>query len=92
VAVLFCYPPDSVYKQSIYTVLADQCGISGKTAVPDDEVGRLRIDAESTGLFGPAGRELKCLIDRPFSHDEVSKILSWCEEVARAVGEYGAKE
>ncbi|MHB1324929.1 MAG: hypothetical protein ACYC0L_01790 [Thermoleophilia bacterium] len=91
VAVFFCYPPASVYKQSIYTVLADQCGIIGKTAVPDDEVKRLQTMIQETGLFRPGGHELKCLIDRAFDDKEVGKILSWCEEVATAVGEYGLK-
>ena len=38
VAVFFCYPPASVYKQSIYTTLMGRGGMSTKTAVPEEEV------------------------------------------------------
>ena len=91
VAIFFCYPPDAVYKQSIYTTLM-RGGMSTKTQVPDAEMGRLRSAAEGTGLFQPAGRELKCLIDRAFTEEEVDKILAWCEEVAATIAKYGPKE
>jgi len=92
VAVLCCYPPTSVYKQSIYTTLMGRGGMSVKTAVPEDEIKRLWNKAEATGLFRPAGRELRCSIDRAFTDAEIRKILSWCEEVATTIGNHGLKE
>ncbi|MDO9585714.1 MAG: hypothetical protein Q7I93_04420 [Syntrophales bacterium] len=92
VAVFFCYPPASVYKQSIYTTLMGRGGMSTKTSVPDDEVKRLWSKAEAAGLFRPAGHELKCSIDRVFTDAEVGKILSWCEEVAATITKHGLKE
>jgi hypothetical protein len=92
VAVLFCYPPASVYRQSIYTGLTWQGGVSMKTAVPENEVRELRSKAEATGLFRPAGHELKCSIDRAFSEVEIAAILTWCEQVASAITGHGLKE
>jgi hypothetical protein len=48
--------------------------------------------AVQTRLFQSAGQELKCLIDRPFSEEEIRNILAWCEEVASAIVKYGLKE
>ena len=92
VVVLFCYPPTSAYKQSIYTYLVGHGGMSTKTQVPDDEISRLRSKAEATGLFKAAGHELRCSIDRTLTDVEVGKILAWCEEVAGSITKYGLKE
>lgn len=92
VSVFFCYPPDSVFKQSIYTTLMGHGGMSTKTQVPDDEVRKLRSKAEATGLFQPAGNEVRCLIDRAFTDADVGKILAWCEEVAATIAKHGLKK
>ena len=92
VAVFFCYPPGSVYKQSIYTTLMGRGGISIKTAVPEDEVKKLWSKAQATGLFRPAGHELRCSIDRLFTESEMDMLLSWCQEVAAVITQYGLKE
>jgi len=92
VAVCFGYPPDSVYKQSVYTALMGRGGITSKTSVPEDVVKSLWAEAESTGLFRPAGRELKCLIDHKLSEQELTALLSWCEKVAASINEHGLKE
>jgi hypothetical protein len=63
-----------------------------KTQVPDDEIRRLWSDAQATGLFQPAGQELKCSIDRVFTDAEVDKILAWCEEAAATIAKHGLKE
>jgi hypothetical protein len=89
IAVFFCYPPASVFKQSIYT---NRGGISTRTQVPEDEISRLWSKAEATGLFRPAGRELKCSIDRVFTDAEIGNILSWCEEITATIAKHGLKE
>ncbi|OHB72935.1 MAG: hypothetical protein A2Z25_24785 [Planctomycetes bacterium RBG_16_55_9] len=66
--------------------------MSTKTAVPDDEVKRLWNKAEATGLFRPAGHELRCLIDRGFTDSEVAAVLKFCEEVAVTITKHGLKE
>mgnify|MGYP001163234682 FL=1 len=92
VAVCFGYPAESVYKQSIYTALRGRGGMASKTAVPEDVFSSLWSKAESTGLFIPAGRELKCLINRKLSDEEIASLLGWCEAVTEAIREHGLKE
>jgi hypothetical protein len=92
VAVCFGYPTESVYKQSIYTALRGRGGMASKTAVPEDVVNALWDQAESTGLFRPAGRELKCLVNRKFSEAEISSLLAWIDTIAQTVREHGLKE
>ncbi len=45
--------------------------ITSKTSVPEDVLKSLWGKAESTGLFQPAGHELKCLIDHEMSEEEI---------------------
>jgi hypothetical protein len=92
VAVCFGYPPGSVFKQCIRTTFMCPGGMRAKTSVPDDAVKALRDKVEATGLFRPAGRELRCSIDRMFSEEEVGKLLSWCGETAAVITRYGLKD
>lgn len=92
VAIFYCYPPASVYRQSIYTAVMGAGGMSSKTAVPDEEIQNLLKQGEATGLFQPAGHELKCLINRSFTDDEINRILCWCKQVAATVTKYGLRE
>ena len=91
VVVCYVYPPHSVFKQTLYTALRDRAGIQKKTAAPAEAVEQLRNSAETTGLFAPAGRDLKCLIDRAFTDDEVEKLVAWCESVVQVITEHGQK-
>lgn len=92
--VAFCYgyPIGSVYKQSVYTAMAGQGGMTGKTAVPEDVIKEIRGRAQAMGLFSPAGREQKCPINRRFSEPEVVALLDWLEFVAEEIRKYGLKE
>lgn len=92
VAVIYGYPVAAVFKQSVYTTMAGQGGMTSKTAVPDEVINSLRAKAQATSLFSPAGRELKCLINRGFTESEISALLSWIEAVAEAIKKYGLKE
>ena len=90
--MFFCYPPTSVYRQSIYTTLMGRGGISMKTSVPQDEIRRLWSEAEATGLFRRAGHELKCLVNRAYTDPEIDKILSWGEQATAVIAKYGLKK
>lgn len=92
VAICFVYPPDSVYKESVYTGIKGPGGMLSKTAVPENVADGLLSQAEATGLFRPAGHELKCTVDRKFSEEEISSVISWCEAVAQAIKKHGLKE
>ena len=92
VAVCYGYPPHAVFKQSIYTALVGQGGLVSKIRAPEELVQSVRSEAEATGLFQPAGREIKCVIDRALSEDELEALLGWVEKVAVTVEECGLRE
>ena len=92
VAVCFGYPPDSVYKQSVYTALMGRGGITSKTAIPEDVVtspGRMQ---RRQAYSGQPGANVKRLIDHKLSEQELTALLSWCEKVAASINEHGLKE
>ena len=83
--VLTAGVPDSKYGQAVWTALgSDYWGIR-KTGAPTEAVEQLWREAEQTGLFVPAGKDLKCPIDRVFTEDEVNALVAWCESVEQAI-------
>ncbi|MFA5187716.1 MAG: hypothetical protein WC551_14650 [Patescibacteria group bacterium] len=88
----FCYgyPPQSVYGQSIYTRLFDSAFFtrvnSGETVARD-----LAEKANATGLFTPAGNELKCPVTRPLTDKETDALLSWIRTAADRIEEAGLR-
>ena len=92
-AICYGYPPNAVYKQSLYTALGDgPGGVKLKTAVPDQINRSLREQAVATDLFVPAGQELKCHISRELTNSEVGALLKWCESVEESIRKYGLKQ
>ena len=91
VVICYAYPPAAVFKQTLYTALRDRAGIERKTSAPAEAIDRLRNAAAATRLFAPAGRELKCLINRAFTDDEVDALVAWCDSAAQAIVEHGLK-
>ncbi len=91
--VAFCYgyPPHAVYRQSVYTALVGRGGLLSKVNVPKGFIETLFSTARDTGLFEPAGREFKCVIDRPLLEKEVDLLISWYEKVTQAIKKYGLK-
>ena len=87
--VCYANPPNSHYKQSLYTALRDRAGIQRKLGASDEVIDRLWQSAEATGLFTPAGRELKCVIDRKFAIHEVDALVAWCESVGQEIAGQG---
>lgn len=91
VPLCFGYPPDSVFRQSIYTGLMQAGGVRAKIALSEDEVHSLATEATATGLFETAGRELKCVISRDFTEQETAKLLAWLEKVAEVARAHGLR-
>ena len=90
-SVIHGYPLSSRYKQSIYTTMVGRDRMTGKTAVPEDIINDLRDEAIATGLFRPAGRELKCLIGHAFTESDISALQAWIEKAAKTIEQYGLK-
>jgi hypothetical protein len=84
VAVCYGYPSSAVFKQSVYTNIG-KAGIGRKLDIPEDTILRLRKGAVATGLFRPAGTELKCLVNREFTDGDVDKLVAWIREVVEVV-------
>jgi len=92
VAVCFGYPPDAVYGQTVYTVARGPGSALQKLGVSEDFARTTLSNAEETGLFEPAGRELKCMIDREFSRQEISSLLGWIKGEIERIREAGPHE
>ncbi len=90
IATCFGYPPNSVWGQSLDTRLHHSSkGLRKQTAVSESTIRDLRDRAESTGLFGTRGKELRCHITRRFTDAEIDSILAWIEAVETAIREHG---
>ena len=48
-------------------------------------------EAQATGLFQPAGRELKALVDREFNTTEIQTLIGWLGKVATAIENHELK-
>ncbi len=90
--ICYGFPPQSSWKQSLYTAFGGGGGLTFKTAIPEEVVQDLKGKAAATNLFRPASRELKCLIDRRLSDKEIADLLAWCDAVSEAIKQYGLKE
>lgn len=89
----FCYgyPPHSAYGQSLYTRVFDSAFL---TRVNDGEAiaKGLAEQARATGLFTPAGNELKCPINRDMSAAEIDSLLSWIRTAGAAIASTGLRQ
>lgn len=91
VAICYGYPPKSVYKQSVYTALVGRGGFLSKLDVPESEMNQLWQEAQATGLFQSAGRELKTLINRKLNTTEIQTLIGWLGKVATAIERHELK-
>ena len=85
VNICLAYPPHSVNKQSIITTLRSRGNTRYKAVMTETTIQGLWQQANATGFFVPAGRELKCEINRKFTEDEIDSILVWCIAVDKAI-------
>ncbi len=91
VAFCFGYPSKSVYQQSIYSALGGRGGLLSKVDITDQELQALYVEAQNSGLFQPAGKELKCLINRKFSEKQIEWLFSWLTKVTQEIEKHGLK-
>lgn len=88
VALCYGYPPTSVYKQSVYTALVGRGGFLSKLNAAESDIKKLWDEAQESGLFQPAGRELKALVNRKFTEKEIQTLIGWLDRVAIAIDGY----
>ncbi|MDY6930830.1 MAG: endonuclease NucS [Halobacteriota archaeon] len=85
VAICFGYPPQSVFKQSVYTGFGGAGGLLSKLNVEESLLEEIRTEAQATGLFQPAGRELKVIINRRYDEKEIQSLIVWLEKMATTI-------
>ncbi len=85
------YITDCKFGQSFYTYLLGDSSVAVRSAMPEETILYLHRQAEETGLFVPAGKNLKLSITRRLTESELDSLLAWCESVYKAIREYGLK-
>jgi len=73
VGLFFGYPPDSVFKQSIYTGFEE---INKKVNNPEEIVNYYRSNLESLGYFVNAKSNLKWVIDSEYSDEQINNFVN----------------
>ena len=86
VGLFFGYPPDSVFKQSIYTGFEE---INKKVNSPEGIVDFYRSNLENLGYFTPAKSNLKWVIDKEFTDEQINDFLKIIKEVIPKIRENG---
>jgi len=88
VSLFFGYPPNSVFKQSIYTGFEE---IIKKVNNPEDIIELYKERLENLSYFIKAKSNLKWMINKAYSKDEVKQFLGIVEEVISKIRERGLK-
>lgn len=88
VALFFGYPPNSVFKQSIYTRFEE---ITKKVNNPEDIIEFYKEQLENLGYFVKAKSNLKWVIDKDYSENEVKQFINIVEKVILKIRETGLK-
>jgi len=88
VGLLFGYPPSSVYKQSIYTRFEE---ITKKVNNPEEIIEFYKERLENLGYFIKAKSNLKWVIDKVYSENEVKQFLDIIRKVISKIKERGLK-
>lgn len=88
VALFFGYPPNSVFKQSIYTGFEE---INKKVNNPDEVIEFYRTHLENLGYFTNAKSNLKWVIDKSYSDEDVKRFFDVLENIILKIKENGLK-
>lgn len=89
VNILYGYPPQAVYKQSIYTVCAE---IIRKVEDGETIAKYFQEKLKSLGGFEQAGQELKMMINNSVFDNKKEKILDIMLEIIHMIRENGLRE
>ncbi len=86
VGLFFGYPPDSVFKQSIYTGFEE---IIKKVNNPEEIVNKYRLKLRNLGYFVPAKSNLKWVIDTNYTDEHIGEFLKIIEEIISEIRKHG---
>jgi hypothetical protein len=76
--LLFCFPPNCVFKQSIYTGFE---AIMKKFSEPDKIVEIFKSKLEKLGFFQNAGLNIKWVINKNYNEKEINDFLNVLNEI-----------
>ena len=65
--------------------------MKSKTAIPENVIQEIRQKAQNTGLFVPAGQDVKCQIERTLTDLEVLSVLDVCKSIADSIRVHGLR-
>ncbi len=88
VGLFFGYPPSSVFKQSIYTRFEE---ITKKVSNPEDIIEFYKERLENLGYFIKVKSNLKWVIEKAYSENDVKQFLGIIEETISKIKERGLK-
>jgi hypothetical protein len=88
VGLFFGYPPHSVFKQSIYTGFEE---IAKKVNNSDEVIQFYAEQIKNLGYFTSAKSNLKWVIDRHYSEDQVNRFLDIVQNVISKIRENGLR-
>ena len=88
VGLFFGYPPGSVFRQSIYTGFEE---IAKKVNNPDDIIGFYRKEVMRLGFFVNAKSNLKWVIDRPYTDENIEAFLDIIVSLIGKIEDNGLK-
>lgn len=89
VGLFFGYPPDSVFKQSIYTGFEE---ISKKVNDSVTVIKNYQLKIKNLGYFTKAKSNLKWLVNKEYSETEVSDFLTIISEVIVEIRNHGLQQ
>lgn len=82
VTLCFGYPPDSVFKQSLYTAFAF---MKKQVENAEDLISSFREKFQQTGIFVPAGSELKTIIRHKMTEEKINEIMKILIDLANGL-------
>jgi hypothetical protein len=86
VGLFFGYPPESVFKQSIYTGLEE---INKKVNNPEEIINYYRSNLERLGYFVNAKSNLKWVIDSEYTDEQINNFLNIVSELISKIKKSG---
>lgn len=88
VGLFFGYPPDSAFKQSIYTGFEE---IAKKVNNSEEIISEYRAKLEQLGYFVPARSNLKWVIDNEYSDKHITDFLQVIDDLMSKIKANGLK-
>ena len=88
VGICDCYPAAAGFGQTLYTTFSR---IGPRIAGSEEIIAAFREKAERTGLFVPAGGEIKCVIESPLTKEQLQQLADFFLDLAKQMEQHGLR-